>query len=513
MPENLQDSSSMTVRATWLMLAKTVGYVFTVALPLILVRRLDQEEFGLYKQVFLLVTGAVLVLPFGFHMSAYYYLPRVWERKGQIVFNIVLFYLLVIGAACFAIMLRPSLLTTIIGAEKLTAYAPLVVWVVLTWGCSSFLETIVVANQEIKLATILIIGANCTKTIFIVGAVLLFGSFEALLYGAIIQGTLQFATLMVYLFARFGKFWRGFDFGLLGSQLSYALPLGVAATILHFQLMVDSLIVSKQLGSAALAVYAIGCFNIPLFFLISDAVGSVMIPRLSYLQKLGEVREIIELLARMLRKLSAIALPLYALLLIVGREFIVFLFTTKYIASWPIFAINLAQIPLSVVTSAYDPVFRAYAEQRYFLLRIRIVMLVGLAVALWYGTTRYGLIGAVSLVVFMSLLERVVLAIRVGRLLGLRGRDWPLLTDVGKIFLATLIASAVTFVVRQLILPLHPFIILVICGTIFSISYVLGLLLLRLLTTQERQIIRQCGTLVRSYLPGSRVEPSVGPTG
>src|SRR4030095_5020209 len=85
-----QDSSSLTIRTAWLMIAKTVGYAFSIALPLILVRRLDQNEFGLYKQVFLIVSSAVLVLPFGFHMSAYYYLPRERERKGQIVLNILL---------------------------------------------------------------------------------------------------------------------------------------------------------------------------------------------------------------------------------------------------------------------------------------------------------------------------------------------------------------------------------------------------------------------------------------
>jgi len=74
------------------MCAKTVAYAFNFALPLVLVRRLNQHEYGLYKQVFLIVGTAVITLPVGFGMSAYYFLPRE-EARGRVVLNILLFYL------------------------------------------------------------------------------------------------------------------------------------------------------------------------------------------------------------------------------------------------------------------------------------------------------------------------------------------------------------------------------------------------------------------------------------
>jgi hypothetical protein len=47
---------SLTSQAVWLMTAKTVSFVFAIALPLLLVRRLSQQDLGLYKQVFFVVT-------------------------------------------------------------------------------------------------------------------------------------------------------------------------------------------------------------------------------------------------------------------------------------------------------------------------------------------------------------------------------------------------------------------------------------------------------------------------
>ena len=67
---------SLTAQAFWLLVAKTLGFMFAFALPVLLTRTLSQNEYGLFKQLFLVTTTAVALLPLGFGMSAFYYLPR-----------------------------------------------------------------------------------------------------------------------------------------------------------------------------------------------------------------------------------------------------------------------------------------------------------------------------------------------------------------------------------------------------------------------------------------------------
>ena len=74
---------SLTSHASLLMFAKTVGFILSTALPMILVRRLDQTEFGLYKQAFLVVATSSNLLSPGFGMSAYYFIPR--ELRSPVV--------------------------------------------------------------------------------------------------------------------------------------------------------------------------------------------------------------------------------------------------------------------------------------------------------------------------------------------------------------------------------------------------------------------------------------------
>jgi O-antigen/teichoic acid export membrane protein len=191
---------SLTARAFLLMFAKGAAYVLGFALPLVLVRRLSQHEFGLYKQVFLVVSTAITVLPLGFSLSAYYFLPReAAEKRGAVVLNVLCFNLAIGAAAFLILLLRPTLLAALFGSQELTAYAPLVGLVVVLWLTSNFLEIATIAHHEAKLATVFIIAAQLSKTTLLVGAAVTFGTVRSLVYAAVAQGVVQNVALLSYL--------------------------------------------------------------------------------------------------------------------------------------------------------------------------------------------------------------------------------------------------------------------------------------------------------------------------
>src|ERR1051326_1366636 len=115
MDQQQKQRSSLTVQAFWLLVAKTLAFVFAFALPVLLTRTLSQSEYGLFKQVFLIVTTATALLPLGFGMSAFYYLPREKneKRRGQVILNILLFNLLIGAAACLLLVFWPGLIAKI----------------------------------------------------------------------------------------------------------------------------------------------------------------------------------------------------------------------------------------------------------------------------------------------------------------------------------------------------------------------------------------------------------------
>ena len=497
--------SSLTTRASWILFAKVIAFALTFFLPLLLVRRLSQHEFGLYKQMFLVVGTAITMLPLGFGMSAYYFLPRERERQPHIVLNILFFYMVVASLACLSLFFRPGFLAMVFNSSELVEYAPLIGMVILLWVVSSFLEIVAIANQEPKLASFFIVTSQATKSLLLLGAAVFFGTMRALVYAAMIQGAVQLLILLLYLRSRFAGFWRSFDPSVLRMQLSYALPLGVAGLLYSVQMDFHNYFVSNRFGPATYALYAIGCFQLPLVGMLNEAVFSVMIPRVSYLQKQNREREIVLLAARVMRKLSLVYLPLYAFLMVAGREFITVLFTAQYLDSWPIFAVNITMIPFAI--TVVDPIIRAYAEQRYFLLRLRIFLIAALLTALWFGTRELGLVGTVAVVVATALIERGVTAIRMLRVVGATRRDIPLLKDIGKVAVAASAAAAVAALIRSSVLPASPLTILVVCAAFFSLAYLVAIQLFGVLTQAERQMIRHQVASLRCSLWKRTAEP------
>jgi O-antigen/teichoic acid export membrane protein len=471
------------------MLAKTIAFAFNLALPILLVRRLDQAEFGVYKQLFLAIGTSVMVLPLGFAMSAYYFLPREPGRQRETVFNILIYNVVVGCLACGAFLLWPALLDLIFHQPGLTGYAHLIGFVILLWIVSQVLEIIPIAHGEMKLASAMIVGIQLTRTAIYLAAVTVFGSVKALIWAAVVQGLLQTGVLWWYLSTRFSGFWQRLDWNLMRTQLSYALPLGLAGILYTVQTDLHSYFVSNRLGAVTYAIYGVGTAQIPLMGMLQEATNAVVIPRISALQHQNDTHEIIQLMARAMRKLAAVYFPVYALLVVVAHEFIGFLFTRRYLASVPVFVINLTLLLLGILL--LDPLFRAYVEQRFFLIRLRVALCVLLTAGLWFGIAHFGLIGAISAVVIVSVTERVVMAVRFGRILGVGRKDIVLLKDIGKLAMAAVVAALVAAGVRVLLRDAKPLVVLLICGIVFSSVYLCAVWLAGVVTPEEKGLMRR----------------------
>ena len=495
---------SLTAQAFWLLVAKTLAFAFAFALPVLLTRTLSQSEYGLFKQVFLITTSAVALLPLGFGMSAYYYLPRETDRarRGQVILNILLFNLLMGGVACLVLIFWPGVVARIFRDPGISSYAPLLGVVIMLWLFSSFLETVAVANQELKLATIFIVAGQLTRSILLVSAAIVFDSVHALIYAALIHGVLQSATLVWYVSSRFPGFCRAFDWSLTGKQMAYALPFGLAGLLYTVQTDLHNYFVSNRFSAATFAIYSIGVAQLPLIGILRESVSSVILPRISYLQEQTQPREIIMLLANATRKLAFVFIPVYVFLMLTGREFLTFVFTSAYADSWPIFAINLTLLPLSLLD--VDAVARAYESHRFFLVRLQIVMSIVNVFALWFFISRFGLVGAISVVVGISVVGRVAMAVRFSRVLGAKPRDLKLFADVGKVVIASIGAGVLCFFVRSLIMTVHarPLIVFAGCFIVFAAFYVGAILMMGVATVDEREKVRRGVRCLHEFVYG-----------
>ena len=187
------------------------------------------------------------------------------------------------------------------------------------------------ALQDVRGSTALIISSQFSKTAVLLIAAVAVGTVRALIVAAIVHGVAQIVLMVVYLHRRFPSFWRAVDFGLLWQQATYALPVGASGLLLRVQNDVHHAFVSHAFGPAAYAIYAVGVFKLPLVGLLRESIGSVVLPRINELESRNERRQILALVAAAARKLALIYLPVYALLMVTGRDLIELLFTSQYV--------------------------------------------------------------------------------------------------------------------------------------------------------------------------------------
>ena len=425
------------------MFAKIVGFAAAFALPLLVVRFLDQSQVGVYRQSFQVVGNASAILSFGFAMSAYYYLSREMENRAAAVCNILLFHFVTGGLACFALILYPNVLGSIFSSEEMTALAPKIGAVIWIWIFSSILEIVAVANREPKYATAFIIFAQVGKTALMATAVVLFQTVEAFLYAAMIQGAAQILILFLYLNSRFPKFWRAFNIKFFRAHFAYAVPFGAAGVLWILMSDIHNYFVGHRFSDADYAIYAYGCFEIPLIASIWESVTSVLIPRMSELEMSGDRAEMLRLKSRAMRKLAFFFFPIYVFFFITADTFITTLFTDKYAASVPIYRINLTLLLLLVFVT--DPIVRAYPELGRFLLKLRIFLFAAMLAALYFGIRHFSMSGMIGIVVVVSVTEKIISETVIIKKLGIKLKDLIMFKEVGKTAIVSIAAGIAAF--------------------------------------------------------------------
>ena len=161
------------------------------------------------------------------------------------------------------------------------------------------------------------------------------------------------------------------------------------------------------------------------------------------------------------------------------------------------FEMQLYPIPVSP-RLAYDRwnlrriVHAAYPAQRFFLIRVRIASAVVLAVALWAGTRWLGMIGAIVAVVCVITAERLFTAFHFARILHITIKDIGILKDHLKLAIAAALGWVVAALVRVPLIGVgrvHPLVVLVVCGIAFLAVYGVAILLLKVPTEEEKDMV------------------------
>src|SRR5579859_4948840 len=390
--------------AIMLMAGRAAGFVMAFAIPIVLVRVFTQNEFGTYKQLFLIYTTLYAIAQMGMAESLYYFLPAARSSGGRYALNAML----VLGGAglvCLALLcgLEPYL-GRWFNNPGITRYLPLIGIYLFFMLAATILEIVMTARKQYRHAFLAYVLSDLVRSLLCILPVLLFGGLEWLLWGSIGFAVLRFSATLGYLRREFAGDVRP-DAALLRSHLAYAVPFSLAVLIDSAQSNLHMYVVSYHFNAAVFAIYAVGCLQVPMVDFMMTSTSSVMMVRMREHIYADEGTAVLSIWNDTTRKLALVFVPLVGGLLVVADKLILALFTPAYAASIPLFMVWSTTILMTALMT--DSVLRVYAQTR-LLIFLNLTRLAFVAVTVNWAVTHLGLMGAVLVTVGASFSSKVL---------------------------------------------------------------------------------------------------------
>src|SRR5215831_1855820 len=401
-----------------LVAGRTVGFVASFLIPVVLARLFSRAEFGTYKQLFLIYGTIYGLAQAGMAESLYYFIPRRPDEAGRHVANAFATIALVAVACAVLLYLARSDVAAWMTNPELAGYLPLLALFLAVTLTSVVFEIAMVSRKRHLGAAAVYAGTDLLRTACLVVPALALRGLRGVLAGAVAFAVIRLAAMLACLRREFGRGLR-IDVSLWRGQLIYALPFGVAVGVEIVQANLHQYFVASRFNTETFAIYAVGCLQIPLVDLICTTTANVMMVKMAE-DGDGEHLTALTLWHDTTCRLAMVVFPLAVLLLLTARGIIVTLFTARYLASVPIFMIWCLTILPSALS--VDAVLRVYARTR-FLLAMNVLRLALIAATIGWFLSTFGLAGAVMVTLLSTGFVKALGVFRIARLLNVGVRD------------------------------------------------------------------------------------------
>jgi O-antigen/teichoic acid export membrane protein len=390
-------------RATPLVLARLCSAVITFCIPLVLARAFALEDYGTYKQFVLIANTLYYALPFGIAQSLYFFIPRTDEKRAY--FGQTLFFLLAVGCVGAAVVLAFS--DTLAGSfsnPALIQYRGELALYVLGMVGSCALEYGLTTQGKTRASAACYLVSDSIRAASMVLPVLLgFGLTGTAWAMAAFACARLVVAWAVLLGTTTGRVWDG---RLFVSQLAYAAPFGAAMALAIPQQYAHQFAVSAAVSPELFALYAVGCFQLPLVDLLYTPTSEMLMVRLGELEKEGRVAEGVAAFREASAKLAYAFLPMAAFLFAAAPEFIAALFGARYLPAVPVFRISVLSVVLSILP--LDGTLRARNHTRHIFLSYLVKALATVPLV-YFGVKRFGMLGGIGAWAIAELVGKLTL--------------------------------------------------------------------------------------------------------
>ncbi len=365
--------------------SRAAGQVANALVGVVVIRFLTQNDFGTFRQIYLLYASLVVLTDLGLCESLYYFLPRQPQRSVTILRRAILATGALQIVAGAALMGFATQIGHFFNNPQLPSFMGLFA---LALGLSVMTrqwDVQLIAAQKIPLAAAVSGGFEVLKVAFMFIAVILVPDVRSLLWAMVAAGAMKFLAYGWYLAKEHGLLIRTSSGGGAGEQFGYALALGGPAILNIAANQAHQFIVGYSFLPAEYAVYSVACFQVPFVGVLATSIIEVMLVRITSARAQEQYDDVRRVWNSACTKAMMIFMPMAVGLAVLSTPLISLLFTRRYADAAPLFSILMVALPLQALFT--DNVLRAYGEMRsysgFYALRLMLGLGLG-AVGVYY---------------------------------------------------------------------------------------------------------------------------------
>ena len=430
--------SSLITRSVVLAFSRVTNYGILIISPIFLVRLLDVEQFGQYREFLLYATLLSSVLGFAINKSLLYFLPKFPLEQHLYITQASLFAFAFCAIGIGLLFLAKGLLLAVISFDFII---PLALYLLFFLNLD-FVEAYALAKKRadyvlyyssIRLLiriSVVVVTAYYTRNVV------------AIIYSIIVVEALRF--VLVFSFALKRRLITGaVRWPALRKQMYFFVPLGLAALIgVHINMNLGALFISTNLGVTALAFYVVATYVLFVTNLFRGSISDVIFPEMASMAT-SEPRVALRLWQRATVLYCFFIFPIALTLFYYADVFIETVFTEAYLPGVPVFKIYL----LFVVRECFDVelALRVMNRNSYFLVGnlFMLFLNVGLMFVLFHWL---GLVGPALAFVIANVVAAIYLGRQVMRFSELSLRELFPWNQIGMILVGCILGLPILWV-------------------------------------------------------------------
>ncbi|MFH1143333.1 MAG: oligosaccharide flippase family protein [Candidatus Eisenbacteria bacterium] len=431
----------LTTQAGGVSLGRGVAAAAGLATVMVLSRLLSREDYGTYRQAWLVFFLLAPIMQLGLTQSASYFCAQM-DRRGRKTYvaqNGIA--LLVSGVLSSLVLLSfAGPISRLFGNDALiTPLRAFALFPAFALPFELTENTLVAVGRAGRAGVVTaasnVLQATVTLVAFLGGASLAQVFFYLTLFA--LARWVAAALIFLRIYHDLSIHW---NWGELREQLIFSLPMGAAVMVGLLSRQMDKLIVSSHFSTEQFAIYANGSYDIPLINIVTLSVTAVLVPAIVRARAAGDIGEVQRIWHGAARRVATLFYPVFAFLLIAAHPFMVLLFSEEYAGSAAPFRVFLFLFPIRI---AFHSGFqRALGRTRQIFIASAGSFVISLAAALVLIRIEWiGFLGPAIASVLSAYFAAGYAIVDVSRTLGWRQREyfpWPTL---GKIMILSLVAA------------------------------------------------------------------------